>query len=453
MNLIPLLAVFVPWARTPLSLFNAIYLACCILSLEVQVLTSTGIGTLHDLVPFNLAAAVAATVWQRRRGTPAWRWRNAVGAVAPWPAVAGVAALVMTVNIALPVQAADPYQLERIAQIERVGTLDYNPSADPKVNIAGAFYELVIADLRQIPVAGPLLVRMHGVLGLLLYFLTLASVRTWFGQGSSPWARSLLLVVPVVFQQLVLIKNDLFFAAPSLVVLAWLVAPKDDVSWVDLLWAGWLAGLVVGGKGVNFPLAIVLVLGVWIFQRDRLLSATAWIGLGGAVGAVCSGLLLVGAQNLRVYGDVFASGPMGEMTKWYDSPADAVTGVLRFAISLGDMGQVTTRLWPGRGGWGGTFGLPLVWALAVLIANVAAARDARRALACTGGFLLLFALGFPDADLAHRIVLGPGLLLLVVALQVSARGPARWPHLAAIPVVLLSAAQMIRSAVLYVQRS
>ena len=47
-------------------------------------------------------------------------------------------------------------------------------------------------------------------------------------------------------------------------------------------------------------------------------------------------------------------------------------------------------------------------------------------------------------------MLGPGLLLLVVALQASARSPARWPQLAAIPVVLLSAAQIVRSAVLYV---
>jgi hypothetical protein len=453
MNLIPLLAVFVPWARTPLSLFTAIYFACCVLSLEVQVLTSIGTGTLHDLVPFNLAAAVGAAVWQRRRGTPAWAWRNAVGEVAPWPVLVELAALVIAVNITLPVEAADAYQLERIAQIERVGTLDYNQSADPKVNITGAFYELVIADLKQIPVAGPLLVRMHGVLGLVLYLVTLATVRTWFGQGGSPWARSLLLVVPVVFHQLILIKNDLFFAAPSLVVLAWLVAPKDDVSWVDLMWAGWLTGLVVGGKGVNFPLAIVLVLGVWLFQRRRILGSTAWIAVGGAVGAVCSGLMLTAVLNLRVYGDVFASGPMSDMTRWYDSPAHASTGVMRFAISLGDMGQVTTRLWPGRGGWGGTFGLPIVWALAVLIANAGSARDARRALACAGAFLLLFALGFPDADLAHRIVLGPGLLLLVVALQVSARSPARWPHLAAIPVVLLSAAQIVRSALLYLGRS
>ena len=453
MNLIPLLAVFVPWAHTPLALFTAVYLACCLLSLEVQALTCIGFGTLHGLVPFNLAAAAGAAVWHWRRATPVWGWRHGIRDVAPWPVIAALAALVTIVNVTLPVEAADAYQLERIAQIERLGTLAYNPSADPKVNIAGAFYELVIADLRQIPVAGPVLVRMHGVLGLLLYLLTLAAVRTWFDQGGSPWARSLLLVVPVVFHQLVLIKNDLFFAAPSLVVLAWLIAPKDDTSWQDLLWAGWLTGLVVGGKGVNFPLAAILVVGVWLIQRQRLVSATIWVGIGGAVGAVCSGLLLIAAQNLRVYGDVFASAPMADMTRWYDSWAHAAVGMMRLAVSLVDMGQITPRMWPGRGGWGGTFGLPIVWALAVLLANAASSREARRALACFGSFLLLFSLMFPDADLAHRIVLGPGLLLLVVALQATARSRARWPHLAAIPVVLLSAAQIVRSAVLYVMRS
>ena len=453
MNLIPLLAAFVPWARTPLSLFTGIYLACCLLSLEVQALTCVGVGTLRGLVPFNLAAAAAVAVWNWRRATPVWGWRHAVKDVAPWPVMAALAALVTVVNVTLPVEAADAYQLERIAQIERLGTLAYNPSADPKVNIAGAFYELVIADLRQIPVAGPVIVRMHGVLGLALYLLTLATVRSWFDLGASPWARSLLLVVPVVFHQLVLIKNDLFFAAPSLVVLAWLLARKDDVSWQNLLWAGWLTGLVVGGKGVNFPLAVIVVVSGWLLQRRRLVSATVWVGIGGAVGAVCSGLLLIAVQNLRVYGDIFASGPMGDMTRWYDSWAHAAIGVMRLGLSLVDMGQVTTRMWPGRGGWGGTFGLPIVWALAVLIANAVSVREARHALVFFGTFLLLFSLLFPDADLAHRIVLAPGLLLLVVALQASARSAARWPAHAAIPVVLLSAAQIIRSAFLYFQRS
>ena len=98
MNLIPLLVVFVPWARTPLSLFTAIYFACGVLSLEVQAITCLGIGTLRDLVPFNLAAAVGATVWQLRRGAPAWQWRTAVGGIAPWPAVVAARPLVMAVT-------------------------------------------------------------------------------------------------------------------------------------------------------------------------------------------------------------------------------------------------------------------------------------------------------------------------------------------------------------------
>src|SRR5262245_25167902 len=122
MNLIPLLAVFVPWARTPLSAFTAIYFACCVLSLEVQAITSVGVGTLRDLVPFNLAAAVGSAVWQWRRGGARWGWRDVVPRVAPWPVVAGLAALAVAINILLPVEAADPYQLERIAQIERLGT-------------------------------------------------------------------------------------------------------------------------------------------------------------------------------------------------------------------------------------------------------------------------------------------------------------------------------------------
>ena len=144
---------------------------------------------------------------------------------------------------------------------------------------------------------------------------------------------------------------------------------------------------------------------------------------------------------------------MIEMTRWYDSPINAVGGILRFAVSLGDMGQVTTRLWPDRGGWGGTFGLPFIWALTVILANLTAAREGRRALLCAGACFILFALGFPEADIAHRIVLGPALLLMIVALQAAARSPARWPHVAAIPVVLLSAAQIVRSALLYLWRS
>ena len=40
--------------------------------------------------------------------------------------------------------------------------------------------------------------------------------------------------------------------------------------------------------------------------------------------------------------------------------------------------------------------------------------------------MLAFATAFHDADLAQRIVLGPGLLLLVVAISVAGRSTARW---------------------------
>ena len=120
----------------------------------MQVITCLGIGTLHDLVPFNLAAAVGATVWQLRRarrpGRGGRRWRNRALASHRGRGRSGDGR-----EHRLPVEAADAYQLERIAQIERLGTLDYDPSADPKVNIVtGAFYELMLADLKQIPL-GP----------------------------------------------------------------------------------------------------------------------------------------------------------------------------------------------------------------------------------------------------------------------------------------------------------
>src|SRR5690606_25698560 len=85
-------------------------------------------------------------------------------------------------------------------------------------------------------------------------------------------------------------------------------------------------------------------------------------------------------------------------------------------ISLFDLGLVTRVLWPGRGGWGGTFGLPFLWALAVLALH-ARLRPARWALAIAGFQFIVFAAVFPDADLSHRIVLAPALAAIVVALH------------------------------------
>ena len=67
---------------------------------------------------------------------------------------------------------------------------------------------------------------------------------------------------------------------------------------------------------------------------------------------------------------------------------------------------------------------------------------------------MVFAVAFLDADLAQRLVLGPGLLLIVVAVDALDDGPSMAAlRLALWPVGLLSSAQIARSAFLYLQTS
>jgi hypothetical protein len=449
MNLLPLLAAFVPWARTPLSAFTSIYLACALLSLEMQLVTVARIGSLRALVPLNLLVAVASAVWHVRHGRHAWAWVEPVRLWAPMPALPLVAALVLFLNLWLPFEAADAYQLERVVQIERTGTLSYDGAADPKVNIVTGFYELMVADLRQLPL-GPMIVRLHGVIGVGLYALTLAAIAPWFS-ARSVWARTLLLFVPVVFHQFVLLKNDLFLALPSLVVLAWLVSESAEKTVRHAAWAGWLAGMVVGSKTANAPLAATLAAGVFLLYGPRL-QAVLVLAAGGLAGAICGGLALTLFQNAIFYGDMLASGPMSEIGGLNTTPLEALVGIGRFLISLVDLELVTTRWWPGRGGWGSTLGLPAIWALAVLISHARRFSEAWKALLASGACMLAFATVFHEADISQRIVLGPGLLLVVVAVSVADRSTARWVGRSLSFAVVLSAAQIVRSVVLYLAR-
>ncbi len=134
------------------------------------------------------------------------------------------------------------------------------------------------------------------------------------------------------------------------------------------------------------------------------------------------------------------------------TPVDAMTGVVRFAISLVDAGLVTPRVWPGRGGWGSTFGLPMVWSLVVLVLR---GREplARRSLIAGAISFVVFAASYPDADIAHRMVIAPGLLLVAAAIG-AVDGDDRqavWLRRALIPVIALSAMQIGRSAMLYLR--
>jgi hypothetical protein len=456
MNLVLLLGALLPWGTTALSVFTRIYIAISILSVEMQVATVTGFATLHSLVTFNAVLAVLLVAWQRTRRAAFLGWPAAIQPPRPWPVWALLGGVVLLLNVWLPLEAADPYHLDRVAQIERLGTLEYDPDGGSKANVLGSVYELALADVRQIPLVGQGLVRMHGLFSVLLFGLAVAAVQTWLRPGPSRWTVAALLVLPPLFHQFVLIKNDLLLALPAFVALAWLLVRVHGASWQETAWVGWLAGLAAAGKLTNFPVAFAMMIGVCcVAWRTRNWRPAGGLVIGGLTGGIMAGQLLTLTQNARWYGDVLARGPVAEMGNMTTGPAEALESIGRFALSLVDLGLLTGQLWPGRGGWAGTLGLPFIWAAVVIMLHYARAREARWTIWIVAFHFAAFAAIFPDADLHHRLALAPGLLVVSVALSLLDKGEkySGAAKLALVPVVLLSCAQLLRSSVLYLLRA
>lgn len=455
MNLLLLLAALLPWSTSPVSVFSRIYIAISLLSIEMQVVTLTGVGTFRSLVTFNAILAGLLVAWQRTRGVAFRGWTSAIRSPVPWPAWAMLGGVVLLLNVSLPLEAADPYHFDRVAQIERLGTLEYDLAADSKVNVLGWIYELVLADVRQIPLVGPGLVHLHGLFGLLFYGVTLAAVQTWLRPGPSRWPLAALLVVPTLFHQFVLIKNDLFLSIPAFVALVWLVMRARGASWRETAWAGWLAGFAVAGKLTNFPVAFAMMAGVGLGAwRSRDWRPAGGLALGGIAGGITGGQLFTLVQNARWYGDALARGPVAEMGNMTSGAAESLVSIGRLALSLVDLGQLTGQWWPGRGGWAGTFGLPFIWAAAVLALHYSRVPEARWTVWIAAFHLAAFAAVFPDADLHQRLALAPGLLVVSVAVSLLHRGEkySDVARRALVPVVVLSSAQILRSSVLYFLR-
>jgi hypothetical protein len=256
--------------------------------------------------------------------------------------------------------------------------------------------------------------------------------------------------MPVVFHQYVLIKNDLYLAMPALLALAWIVARLRQASPAEMLWAAWLGGLAVGVKLTSFPVAVVLA-GAIITQRRDVRSVAA-AACGAAVGLLAGGLLFTLVENSRTYGSSLE--PLRMLGNRNGSLREIGVSIARFSVSLFDMGLFTRQWWPGRGGWGSTFGLPMIWALAVLLYS-RRRPEARRTLVVAVVYWLLFAAAYPDADIAHRLALAPGILAVLVAGMIADDKDAQlpgWCRAVAIPVIALSAAQIVRSAALYLAR-
>lgn len=431
-----------------------LFAAISIFALEIQAATWLSIGTIRSLTVVNVAVGIASVAWaRRRRGREP---RSPAASRLPASAVFIVcvcllAGVVLALNAMRPVLAADPYHLDRMAQIERFGTIAYDLTAQPKVNSYGWIYELLLADFKQVPYVGGTLVRFHGLLGMAVYLLALASARTWLPRGRAS-DLTVLLFVPVVFHQLVLIKNDLFGAVPALVVLTWLVARSTVATPEEIAWAAWLAGFAIAVKVTSAPLALVMAGALLLLRDDRMAVVRAGT-LGALAGLLCGGFFFTLVENFRVYGSpVTAYKESGAMENRNETVGQAAIGVVRFVISLFDLGQITRVTWPGRGGWGTTFGLPFIWALAVLI-RYRRRLEVRRAASIGAVYMLVFAAIYTDADIAHRMLLAPGLLLILVAVSIFDDDDrmSRLLRTSLYAVIVLSALQIARSASLYLR--
>ena len=452
------LLLFLALQRLQLTALTRLVAAVSVFAVEMQIATWSSVATIRTLVFVNLAiAAIALTLRRRHTATPRVHHFDGFSIDAYWSTAAVVGLLVLALNLSLPLTAADPYHLERVAQIERLGTLQYDLAAAEKVNVVGWTYEVVLADLDQIPLIGHALVRLHGVFGVAIYLLAIASTRTWLSGGRA-WCRAVLLVLPVVFHQFVLVKNDLFGAVPAVVVLAWLATRAPDADAREIGWAAWLAGFAVGVKLTSAPLLIVMAGALIIYHRGRepggLKPVILALGAGVMAGLACAGLVFTLIENARWYGHPLEPfDQAGGSANRNASIAQAAVSVGRFVISLFDLGLVTRKVWPGRGGWGATFGLPLVGALAMLALRYRESIVARRALLIAGAYFLMFAAAYTDADLAHRLALAPGVLLVLVAVHLSDGEDrvSRSMRHALVAVLIVSAAQIARSAMLYLR--
>ena len=453
MNVLLLMAGLRVWSGGPLEILTRVFLAISLVSLEIQVITWAGAGTFRTLILPNVAIAAILLWWTSRPRQLAPHVEvDTRHARYLLPATAALAIVVLFLNNVMPLTPVDPYHLERVERIERVGSIAYDPTVDrndPRLNSLNWLYEFLLVDVKDVPMIGERLVRNHGLAGLIMYALTASAMLTLL-QVPPGWLGVMLLSLPLLFHQLVLVKNDLIGGLPAAVVLAWMVGRVRHAPVQEFLWAGWLTGIAVSIKLTTFPLAIVLVVGSLMWRRDvRALSALA---AGGAAGALAGGFVFTLIENFRVYGS--AVGPLMAITGRPTGLADAGVSILRFAISLFDLGVLTRRLWPQMTQWGGTYGLPLIWAFAVLAVSARRVSQVREVLALAVVYWLLCAATNIDMGTSHRYALGPGLLLVAVAIGLASREQVMspWVRRSAVVVVVLSAFQILRSAGLYLIR-
>jgi hypothetical protein len=450
--------------------------ALCVLSAETQIATWLGMPlTLPHLAIAHSAVLGLALVRRDTRARLAARLSaglrspSGVGrkasafltlrsTLAAQPVAAVALGLLLVVLVARAVlfvpESADPYHLVKAALLADTLSLRHLPVLDSKINVLGYLYELGLADLAMGADGLRLWGGLQGPLLVGIYFAAILLVVHRSGAAVSWYALLLPCLIPAVFHQGILVKNDLFaalLALPALLIV-------DDERATSRLGryaaAGFLAGLAASAKATMLPVALALA--VCLPWRPLALAGRTRMaaGAGFLAGIVIGGLAYVSLANVATYGTV--SGPItsGNLAT---SVIGAVVSLGRFVVSWFDASLFTRHFWPDRGGWGGAFGPAFIWALVVLTVHSIRNPRARRAMTITLVCLVPFGLLYPDADLAHRLALAPAVFAILAAVEIEAgRGAFRgWSASAVVAAlcVAVSGAMIARSSAAYLRQA
>jgi len=300
----------------------------------------------------------------------------------------------------------DPYHFLRIDWISAHG-LTFNPTPDSRMN-AGYLYELIAADIRIIP----------GVGGSLFQFVPLWSligvaaliVIAMQGQYARFWLWGNLLFLPLLLLHGRYFKNDLLLGALAFGAL-WLIYERKR-----LFLAGALAGLALATKTTAFP--VVIIGALFLPYGAAFLTTRLRFGAGAALGAIAGGLLYTQAVTLAGYGEALDAVQVGYMVRTVES---AILSLRQFAESvlLPQMASSGHNDYTYILGFGFLF--PALVAVYVALA-ITERLDWQLGAMCAL-YMLLFAASYNLSYQAQRMVIAPGLVLMIVTLRAV---PKRW---------------------------
>ncbi len=420
------LLVCAPW-RSGLRVTWFFVAAIAIFSLEMQLVTVLRLRGLPVVTIVNGTGLVCCLLFQenRKRGGAFCRSlsRKIASDWGAWGGLSGCSNIVVAALIAVAFtiicvrsfffqpDSVDPYHLMKVYHIERNGNIAYIPALDYKVNALGYLYELLLVDLRQIPVVGKAVFRSaNPILFLSFLLILLRAFREGAGRRQDLFLWTAPLFVSPFLTQFIVYKNDYFVFLLTLVALQVVHPTREDRQPEPFFFSGLAGGLALSTKFVSFPLVAVTLIFLPKSPRKFLWTSRGFWVLGFFLGALTGGFFFNISQNLAHYGSVM--GPLENTGNMPVSLGQIGIDCFRFLLSLVDLGLVTPFRWPGRMQMGGNLGLVFAVLAGTYVALLAYRKAPLRPGLITLLFFVLFSAAYPDSDVAHRMILAPAFLLM-----------------------------------------